>query len=151
MDNTGPKLVNGVIAKIPTSTKVKVEEQKVKLQPTLNKLQPIWEKAVVPFWQKIVVPNWSKGIKLLKQRLPANLQELTERFLSVAVITTLLVIYWFFSSLTSGKPAVAKQPAVSYKPVLTRPAPQRVAQRPIAEPSIASAPSIKPSAQPQCS
>jgi hypothetical protein len=148
LDNTGPKLVNGAIAKIPASTKAKVEEQKTKLQPTLTKLQPIWEKAVVPFWQKVVVPNWNKGIKLLKQRLPANLQELTERFLTVAVITTFLVIYWFFSSLTSGKPAVAKQPAVSSKPVLTRPAPPRVTQRPIAQPSIAPAPSIKPTVQP---
>jgi hypothetical protein len=148
LDNTGPKLVNGAIAKIPDSTKAKVEEQKTKLQPTLTKLQPIWEKAVVPFWQKVVVPNWNKGIKLLKQRLPANLQELTERFLTVAVITTFLVIYWFFSSLTSGKPAAAKQPAVSSKPVLTRPAPQRVTQRPIAQPSIAPAPIIKPTVQP---
>jgi hypothetical protein len=148
LDNTGPKLVNGAIAKVPDSTKAKVEEQKAKLQPTLNKLQPIWEKAVVPFWQKVVVPTWNKGIRLLKQRLPANLQELTERFLTVAVITTFLVIYWFFSSLTSGKPAVAKQPAVSSKPVLTRPAPQRVTQRPIAQPSVAPAPSIKPTVQP---
>jgi hypothetical protein len=148
LDNTGPKLFNGAIAKVPESAKVKVEAQKVKLQPTLNKLQPVWEKAVVPFWQKVVVPNWNKGIRLLKQQLPANLQELTERFLTVAVITTLLVIYWFFSSLTSSKPAVAKPPAVSSKPVLTRPVPQRVTQRPIAQPSVAPAPSIRPTVQP---
>jgi hypothetical protein len=148
LDNTGPKLVDRAIAKVPNSTKAKVEEQKAKLQPTLNKLQPVWDKAIVPFWQKVVVPTWNKGIKLLKQRLPANLQELTERFLTVAVITTLLVIYWFFSSLTSGKPAVAKQPAISSKPVLTRPAPQRVTQRPIAQPSLAPAPSLKPTVQP---
>jgi hypothetical protein len=144
LDNTGPKLTKQAIAKIPDSTKAKVAEQKAKLQPTLDKLQPVWDKAVVPFWQKVVVPYWNKGIKLLKQRLPANLQELTERFLTVAVITTFVVIYWFFSSLTSGKPAVAKQPPISSKPVLTRPAPQRVTQRPIVQPSVAPAPAIQP-------
>jgi hypothetical protein len=144
LDNTGPKLTKQAIAKIPDSTKAKVAEQKAKLQPTLHKLQPVWDKAVVPFWQKVVVPYWNKGIKLLKQRLPANLQELTERFLTVAVITTFVVIYWFFSSLTSGKPAVAKQPPISSKPVLTRPAPQRVTQRPIVQPSVAPAPAIQP-------
>jgi hypothetical protein len=148
LDNTGPKLTNQAIAKIPDSTKAKIAEQKAKLQPTLDKLQPLWDKAVVPFWQKVVVPNWNKGIKLLKQRLPVNLQELTERFLTVAVITTFVVIYWFFSSLTSGKPAVAKQPPVSAKPVLTRPTPQRMTQRPMAQPSVAPVPSIKPMAQP---
>jgi hypothetical protein len=148
LDNTGPKLTNQAIAKIPDSTKAKVAEQKAKLQPTLDKLQPVWDKAIVPAWKNGVVPNWNKGIKLLKQRLPANLQELTERFLTVAVITTVVVIYWFFSSLTSGKPAVAKQPAVSAKPVLTRPVPQRITQRPRVQPSVAPAPSIKPTVQP---
>jgi hypothetical protein len=148
LDNTGPKLTNQAIAKIPDSTKAKVAEQKAKLQPTLDKLQPLWDKAIVPAWKNGVVPNWNKAIKLLKQRLPANLQELTERFLTVAVITTVVVIYWFFSSLTSGKPAVAKQPAVSAKPVLTRPVPQRITQRPRVQPSVAPAPSIKPTVQP---
>jgi hypothetical protein len=146
LDNTGPKLTKQAIAKIPDSTKAKAAEQKAKLQPTLDKLQPVWDKAVVPFWQKVVVPYWNKGIKLLKQRLPANLQELTERFLTVAVITSFVVIYWFFSSLTSGKPAVAKQPPVSTKPVLTRPAPQRITQRPMVQPSVAPAPAIQPPA-----
>jgi hypothetical protein len=144
LDDTGPKLTNQAIAKIPDSTKAKVAEQKAKLQPTLDKLQPVWDKAIVPAWKNGVVPNWNKAIKLLKQRLPANLQELTERFLTVAVITTVVVIYWFFSSLTSGKPAVAKQPPVSTKPVLTRPVPQRITQRPIVRPSVAPAPSIQP-------
>jgi hypothetical protein len=148
LDNTGPKLTNQAIAKIPDSTKAKVAEQKAKLQPTLDKLQPLWDKAIVPAWKNGVVPNWNKAIKLLKQRLPANLQELTERFLTVAVITTVVVIYWFFSSLTSGKPAVAKQPAVSAKPVLTRPVPQRITQRPRVQPSVAPAPIIKPTVQP---
>ena len=148
LDNTGPTLTNQAIAKIPDSTKTKIAEQKAKLQPTLDKLQPVWDKAIVPGWQKVVVPNWNKGIKLLKQRLPANLQELTERFLTVAVITAVAVIYWFFSSLTSGKPAVAKQPPISAKPVLTRPAPQRMTQRPMVQPSVAPAPTIKPTIQP---
>lgn len=153
LDNTGPKLTNQAIAKIPDSTKAKVAEQKAKLQPTLDKLQPVWDKAIVPAWKNGVVPNWNKGIKLLKQRLPANLQELTERFLTVAVITTVVVIYWLFSSLTSGKPAVAKQPAVSAKPVLTRPVPTRpvpqpMTQRPMVQPSVAPAPIIKPTVQP---
>jgi hypothetical protein len=148
LDNTGPKLTNQAIAKIPDSTKAKVAEQKAKLQPTLAKLQPLWDKVLVPFWQKIVVPNWNKGIALLKQRLPENLQELTHRFLTVAVITTFVMIYWFFSSLTSGKPAAAKQPAVSSKPVLTRPAPKPIAQRPRVQPSMAPAPTIAPTIKP---
>jgi hypothetical protein len=147
LDNTGPKLKDQAIAKIPDSTKAKVEEQKAKLQPTLDKLQPLWDKGAVPFWQKVVVPAWNKGLAFLRQKLPANLQELTDRFLTVLVITTAVVIYWFFSSLTSGKPAAAKQPPVPTKPVLTRPAPRPIAQRPtMAQPqrTAPSATAIKP-------
>lgn len=144
LDNTGPKLRDQAIAKIPNSTKAKVEEQKAKLQPTLDKLQPLWDKGVVPFWQKVVVPAWNKGLAFLRQKLPANLQELTDRFLTVLVITTAVVIYWFFSSLTSGKPAVANQPPVPTKPVLTRPAPKPIAQRPTITSPRPTATAIKP-------
>lgn len=146
LDETWPKLSNLAIAKIPDSTKTKVAEQKAKLQPTLNKLQPLWDKGAVPFWQKVAVPLWNKGLALLRQKLPANLQELTDRFLTVTIITATVVIYWFFSSLTSGKPAVAKQPPVPSKPILTRPAPRPIAQRPRVQPSMAPAPSatVKP-------
>jgi hypothetical protein len=145
LDNTGPKLKDQVIAKIPDSTKAKVEEQKAKLQPTLDKLQPLWDKGVVPFWQKVVVPAWNKGLAFLRQKLPANLQELTDRFLTAAIITIVVFIYWFFSSLTSGKPAVAKQPPVPTKPVLTRPVPRPIAQRPTVVPKSAPSPTIRPS------
>ncbi len=150
LDNTGPKLRDQAIAKIPDATKAKVEEQKAKIQPTLDKLQPLWDKGVVPFWQKVVVPAWNKGLAFLRQKLPANLQELTDHFLTVLVITTVVVIYWFFSSLTSGRPAVAKQPPVPTKPVLTRPVPRPIAQRPtVVPPTVvpksAPAPTIRPS------
>ena len=145
LDNTGPKLRDQAIAKIPDSTKAKVDEQKAKLQPTLDKLQPLWDKGFVPFWQKVVVPAWNKGLAFLRQKLPTNLQELTDRFLTVAIITTVVVIYWFFSSLTSGKPAVAKQPPVPTKPVLTRPVSRPIAQRPTVVPKSAPAPTLQPS------
>lgn len=144
LDNTGPKLRDQAIARIPDSAKAKVDEQKVKIQPTLNKLQPLWDKGVVPFWQNVVVPAWNKGLAFLRQKLPANLQELTDRFLTVLIITTVVVIYWFFSSLTSGKPAAAKQPPVPTKPVLTRPAPRPIAQRPTVAPPRAPATATKP-------
>jgi hypothetical protein len=144
LDNTGPKLKDQAIAKIPDSAKAKIDEQKAKIQPTLDKLQPLWDKGVVPFWQKVVVPAWNKGLALLRQKLPANLQELTDRFLTVLVITTVVVIYWFFSSLTSGKPAVANQPPVPTKPVLTRPAPRPIAQRPPVTSPRPTATAIKP-------
>ncbi len=144
LDETWPNLSNLAIAKIPDSTKAKVAEQKAKLQPTLDKLQPLWDKVAVPFWQKVVVPAWNKGLAFLRQKLPANLQELTDRFLTVAIIAIAAAIYWFFSSLTSGKPAVAKQPPVLSKPVLTRPAPRPMAQRPTIQPSSAPAATAKP-------
>lgn len=147
LDETWPNLSNLAIAKIPDSTKAKVAEQKAKLQPILDKLQPLWAKVAVPFWQRVVVPAWNKGLAFLRQKLPANLQELTDRFLTVAIIAIAAAIYWFFSSLTSGKPAVAKQPPVSSKPVLTRPAPRPLAKRPTSvRPSIAPAPAstVKP-------
>ncbi|WP_404789091.1 hypothetical protein [Altericista sp. CCNU0014] len=146
LDETWPKLSSLAIAKVPSSTKMKVQEQKVKLQPTLDKLKPLWEKVAVPFWQKLVVPTWNKGLAFLRQRLPENLQALTDRFLTVAIVTAAIAIYWFFSSLTSGKPAAAKQPPVPTKPVLTRPAPQPVAQRPTIKPTIK--PTIRPTSAP---
>jgi hypothetical protein len=144
LDETWPNLANLAIAKIPDSTKAKVAEQKAKLQPTLDRLQPLWNKVAVPFWQKVVVPAWNKGLAFLRQKLPANLQELTDRFLTVAIIAIAAAIYWFFSSLTSGKPAIAKQPPVPSKPVLTRPAPRPMAQRPTIQPSSAPAATAKP-------
>jgi hypothetical protein len=124
LDQTWPKLSTQAIAAIPASIKTKVEVQKAKVQPTLDKLEPIWQKGVVPFWQKAVVPLWMKGIAFLKTRLPEPLaQELTDRFLTVAVLSLLVVVYWFFSSLTGGKPTVAKQPAFpkpTATPVITR-------------------------------
>jgi hypothetical protein len=145
LDSTGPKLTNQAIAKIPDSTKAKIEEQKAKLQPTLNKLQPLWDKGAVPFWQKVVVPAWNKGLAFLRSRLPENLQELTDRFLTVAILTAAVAIYWFFSSLTSGQPATAKQPPVPTKPVLTRPAPKPISQRPAMQPKSAPSTAVKPS------
>jgi hypothetical protein len=131
LDHTWPKLSGQAIAAVPAETKAKVEAQKAKVQPTLNKLQPIWEKGIVPLWQKIVVPLWMKGIAFLKSRLPEPLaQELTDRFLTIAVISVLVVVYWFLSSLTGGKPAAAKQPAFSKPtaaPIITR--------RPVATPA----------------
>jgi hypothetical protein len=124
LDHTWPKLSSQVIAAVPAETKAKVEAQKVKVQPALEKLRPIWEKGIVPFWQKAVVPLWLKGIASLKARLPEPLAlELTDRFLTVAVISVLVAIYWFFSSLTGSKPAAAKQPAFpkpTTAPIITR-------------------------------
>ncbi len=145
LDRTWPKLSGQAIAAVPAETKAKVEAQKAKLQPTLNKLQPIWEKAIVPFWQKAVVPLWMKGIDFIKVRLPEPLpQELTDRFLTIAVVSVLVVVYWFFSSLTSGKPAAAKQPTFSKPtaaPVITRrPVTAPAQPRPKSAPTLAAKP-----------
>lgn len=147
LDNIWPKLSQQAIAAIPASAKAKVEEQKVKVQPTLEKAQPIWEKAIVPFWQKAVVPTWMKGLGLLRQRLPENLaKELTDRFMTIAIVGLMIVMYWFFSSLGSGKPTVTKQPAIP------RPSATPLAQRPMRQmppqPSPTTAPIIKPAPKP---
>jgi hypothetical protein len=152
LDNIWPKLSAQAVAAIPDSAKAKVEVQKEKVQPTLDKVKPAWEKGVVPFYQKVVVPNWLKLLAWLRQRLPQNLAtELTNRFLTIVILAVAFVLYSFFSSLTGGKPAaVAKQPAP--KPVVTRPAPTRpvparpaptpVARRPLVSPSPA--PTLRP-------
>ncbi|NJM75791.1 MAG: hypothetical protein HC852_08455 [Acaryochloridaceae cyanobacterium RU_4_10] len=147
LDNIWPKLSQQAIAAIPASAKAKVEEQKVKVQPTLEKVQPVWEKAIVPFWKKAVVPTWMKGLRLLRQRLPENLaRELTDRFMTIAILGLIVVVYWFFSSLGSGKPTVAKQPA------MPRPTATPLSQRPMrplnTQPSPQTAPVIKPTPKP---
>jgi hypothetical protein len=152
LDQTWPKLSGQAIAAVPAETKAKVEAQRVKVQPTLNKLRPIWEKGIVPVWQKAVLPLWMKGINLLRTRLPEPLaQELTDRFLTIAVISVLVAVYWFFSSLTGGKPAAAKQPTFSKPtatPIITRRPVAKPAQPlPKSAPTIAAKP-IPPAAKP---
>lgn len=154
LDQTWPKLSAQAVAAVPNSAKAKVEVQKAKIQPTLNKLQPVWEKGIVPAWQGFVVPLWMKGLALLRQRLPIPLaQELTDRFLTILVIAVLATVYWFFSSLTSGKPAVAKEPAFpkpTATPLVTRPvpAPAKPSVTPKRAPAITAQPSSLPSATP---
>lgn len=145
LDQTWPKLTAQAIAAIPDSTKAKIEAQKAKLQPTLDKLKPLWTKGIVPLWQKVIVPAWMKGLALLRQRLSANLQVLTDRFLTVAILTTVVLVYWIFSALTAGTPAAAKQPSVPTKPVLTRPVPNPITQRPVVKPSSSPSIAAKPS------
>lgn len=148
LDQTWPKLSAQAIAAIPASAKEKVDVQKQKVQPTLDMLRPVWEKGFVPFWQKVVVPLWIKGISLLRSRLPEPLAlELTDRFLTVAVITVLVITYWFFSSITGGKPAVANQPEFSKPtatPVITRRPVSTPAAAPKPAPTIAAKPLPKP-------
>jgi hypothetical protein len=155
LDHTWPKISAQAIAAIPAPAKTKIEAQKAKIQPTLDKLQPIWEKGMVPFWQKVVVPLWMKGIAVLKTRLPEPLaQELTDRFLTVAVLGLLVVVYWFFSSLTSGQPTVAKQPTFpkpTAAPVITRrPVSPPLQSAPKAAPTISAKPlqPLSPAAKP---
>jgi hypothetical protein len=154
LDRTWPKLSAQVIAAVPGSTKAKIETQKAKLQPTLEKLQPVWEKGILPLWHNFVVPLWSKGLDLLKRRLPGTLaSELTDRFLTIAIISALVLVYWFFSSLTAGKPAVAKQPTFpkpTTEPIVTRPIvePIRPSAAPKKAPVIAAQPSKPPSKLP---
>ncbi len=136
-----PPLSEKAIAAVPAGVKAKVETQKNKLQPTLNKLRPIWVKVIVPFWQNVVQPLWQKGLAWVRGRLPENLaREFTDRFMTVAAITVFAVVYWFFSSLTAGPPVQAKQPTPQPKPtpVVQRPAPQppgRGVNQPLAKPA----------------
>lgn len=88
-----------------------------------------------------------KGLRLLRQRLPENLaRELTDRFMTIAILGLIVVVYWFFSSLGSGKPTVAKQPA------MPRPTATPLSQRPMrplnTQPSPQTAPVIKPTPKP---
>ena len=130
LDQTWPKISRQAVAAVPDSAKAKVETQKAKLQPTLEKLQPIWNKGILPAWRNFVVPLWLKGIDLLKRRLPGTLgAELTDRFLTILVISVLVFVYWFFSLLTGGQPAVANQPA------FPKPTAAPIVTRPIVEPS----------------
>lgn len=147
LDNVWPKLSNQAISAIPASAKTKFEEQKAKAQPTLDKLQPVWEKGVVPFWQKVVVPLWMKGLTFLRQKLPDNLKVLTDRFLTILVLGLFYLVYSFFSGLSPDKPSVAKTPVPS-KPVLTRPVPPRPTPPPIVQASPKVAPTIKPTVSP---
>ncbi len=143
LDQTWPKISRQAVAAVPDSAKAKVETQKAKLQPTLEKLKPVWDKGVLPLWRNFVVPLWLKGIDLLKRRLPGTLAlELTDRFLTILVLSVLVLVYWFFSSLTGGKPAIAQQPTFAKPvaaPIITRPVvkPSKPVTMPQRAPAIA--------------
>ncbi|MGB8698466.1 MAG: hypothetical protein WCD18_03530, partial [Thermosynechococcaceae cyanobacterium] len=62
-------------------------------------------------------------------------------FLTVAVLTVLVGIYWFFSSLTAPKPMAAKPP-------LPKPVASPVAQRPATVPSAVPSPKVAPTIAP---
>ena len=122
-----PPLSEKAIAAVPAGIKTKVETQKTKLQPTLDKVKPLWAKVIVPFWRNVVQPLWQKGLDWVRSRLPENLaREFTDRFMTVAALTLFAVVYWFFSSITAGPAAQAKQPA----PQKPTPGVQRSAQPP---------------------
>jgi hypothetical protein len=147
LDNIWPKLSKQAIAAVPASAKTTLETQKAKVQPTLDKVQPFWEKAVVPFWRNVVVPNWTKGLNFLRQRLPEPLsKELTNRFMTIVILALAFWVYSFFFSLGSGNATVAK------KPVVPRPSATPISQRPMrqipTQPSPQTAPVIKPSPKP---
>jgi hypothetical protein len=142
LDTVLPPLIQKAIAAIPTEAKNKFNAQIEKIQPTLTKLKPIWDKGVVPLWQKGITPTWSKGLTLLRQRLPENLAALTNRFLTLGIIGLVFFVFWFFSALTPDRSVAQSQPA---KTPVAKTRPARPVQ-PVSPPKAA--PVIKPSPAP---
>jgi hypothetical protein len=121
LDNVLPPLTQKTIAAIPESAKTKFNTQKEKIQPTLNTLQPAWEKGVLPFLRNVVAPNWGKLLDLLRQRLPAELKNtLTNRFLTIgiAVLLWLTLSLWgaIMPDRSVAQPKTAKPTTVSTRP-----------------------------------
>jgi hypothetical protein len=160
LDSVLPPLTQKAIAAIPTEAKHKFNAQIEKIQPTLTKLKPIWDKGVIPLWQKGIAPTWAKGLTLLRQRLPENLSALTNRFLTIGMIGLVLFVFWFFSALTPDRsvaqPKPAKTPVATTRPVrpaqpapppkaapriTPSPAPVKVAPKEIPAPSASPSPS----------
>jgi hypothetical protein len=139
LDNILPPLTQKTIAAIPADAKTKFNTQKEKIQPTLNKLQPIWQKVVLPFWSNVVVPNWGKLLNFLRQRLPAELKNtLTNRFLTIGIAVVLWFVLWLWGAITPDR-SVAQQKPVRQPTVATRPAssPKPTYSTPRTAPSIA--------------
>jgi hypothetical protein len=118
LDNILPPLTQKTIAAIPANAKTKFNTQKEKIQPTLNKLQPLWQKVVLPFWSNVVVPNWGKLLNFLRQRLPAELKNtLTNRFLTIGIAVILWFVLWLWGAITPDRsvaqPKPVRQPAVA--------------------------------------
>lgn len=157
LDKAVPTTTEKFIQVLPTDFKTSVKE---KVDPVQSKVMPIWQ-TVKPQIAKILGPLWAKLLAALRQRLPEDLSgQLSDRFLNVAIVTTLVVIWWFFSSLTS--PGQAKKPEsnltfpeVKNKPALTSPsptmapkAPTPLRPTPIPAPSASTAPRPLPKPAP---
>lgn len=139
LDNILPPLTQKTIAAIPLDAKTKFNTQKEKIQPTLNKLQPFWQKVVLPFWTNVVIPNWGKLLDLLRQRLPSELKAtLTNRFLTIGIAVVLWFVFWLWGAITPDR-SVAQQKPVKPPTVATRPAspPKPQISSPRTAPSIA--------------
>jgi hypothetical protein len=139
LDNVLPPLTQKTIAAIPADAKTKFNTQKEKIQPTLNKVQPLWQKVVLPFWTNVVVPNWGKLLDFLRQRLPVELKNtLTNRFLTIGIAVVLWLVLWLWGAITPDR-SVAQQKPVRRPTVATRPAspPKPTYSTPRTAPSIA--------------
>ncbi|MCM1981425.1 hypothetical protein [Lyngbya confervoides] len=130
---------------LPTDFKHKVQQR---VDPIKAKVVPLWQR-IQPWLQRQLGPLWAKVLAFLRRKLPEDLSgQLSDRFLNVAILTTLLALWWCFSSLTSPGQAKAPQsdltfPEVKNKPSLTSPSPKPV-PTPKASPSPTAASSPKP-------
>jgi hypothetical protein len=106
---------------------------------SFDRLNPIVSKIVggVTIAGRRFLPIWHQGLKLIRDRLPTDLNgKLSDRALSGIVAGAIVILFWFTSSLFSSKPP---QPI----PIATRP-PLMIPTEPTQFPSDLSAPESAP-------
>ncbi|NJM64198.1 MAG: hypothetical protein HC851_00310 [Acaryochloris sp. RU_4_1] len=92
------------------------------LQPIVQVFTWIWKQILIPLGNKVVKPLWGLGLKFLRGRFPEALKPFSDRFLTLVILSILLIGYWLFSSVTAAiKPAVQTRPQT--QPVVTVPKP----------------------------
>ncbi len=85
------------------------------LNPTVSKIVG----AITIGWQRFL-PIWNQALKLIRDRLPADLSgKLGDRTLSGILAGTIVILFWFTSSLFSSKPPQPTQ--IATRPPLITP------------------------------
>ncbi len=144
LDKAFPTAKEKLIQILPENFKTQAQE---KIDPVKEKVVPIWQK-VWPWVKKTLGPLWAKAIAFIRSKLPQDLSgQLSDRFLNILLVTTIYLVWSFFSGLTH--PSQAKQPEsdlkfpeVKNKPSMT--APERPKTRPEPSPPKATAPTVTP-------
>lgn len=134
-----PMVIRKGNAAIPEDFKTKVT---TKTAPVVKVLQSIG-KVLGPIVEQRVKPLWAKALTALRQRLPQEAGELSDRFLNTALVLLVIWVWWLLSGLSPGHAQSLKPdltfPEVKNKPVLSAPSPRPQ------PPSLRTAPTISPS------